>query len=535
MTTQPCKQTSKTQQRLLLILVGLALICSAGIAVADDLIVNSFDYGISGIGWENWRSYILGHSEVWDALQDADGNPNSGSMYITANWPLNNDPTWTNSWNDVQVAFGAGTFAAADYIELEAYIKIDVTNSFTAPDGSYGVAGLYVNGGSGGWQQVQGYANLTPTDGWQRIHGTLAAIPAQTYDQVVVGFISNGGSSLTNTVCYWLDNVRLTAPPSVNTNQPVLGIAKAPPAGLTCIASVPGDAWQRQMVRTVNSSYSWDTATAVSNTTTYSINVAAIPGAAYSGFEAMMYLIPLTGISSPDDASVDWDSANVCYFTITRHADGTGNGNFRYKVNSPNGETFRSWTDFTCASGPLGTWALTFNNNTNVTMTAPDSTSMTFSIPADDAANFQGELIAYFGVRPTDTTRVGQSATFGRIKITGAAAALDDNFVSSGPPYVLNPATWVRKAVNPQGIFITAPDAQYWVSWPTPDGGFTNLYVTDNLKNKLGSSQWLSLPADATGWLSVAGDRRLTVVNQSTLETAFSYTPTNCFFGLFHQ
>lgn len=535
MKTQHIKPNYKTHLSLVSIAVGLALLGAASVALADDLIVNTFDYSLSGIGWESWRTYATGHSEVWDPSQDADGNPNSGSMYVTVNWPLNNDPNWNNGWNDVQVAFEAGTFSAADYIEVEAYIKIDVTNSFTALDGGYGVAGLYVNGGSGGWQQVQGYANLLPTDGWQRIHGFLAAIPAQTYSEVVVGFISNVGSSLTNTVSYWLDNIKLTAPPSVNTNQPVLSIAKAPPAGLTCIASAPGDAWQRQMVRTVKSNYSWDTATAPSNTTTYAINVAALPDAAHSGFEAMMYLIPVTGMSSPDDTSVDWDSANVCYFTITRHSDGTGNGNFRYKVNSPNGETFHSWTDFTCASGPLGTWALTFNNNTNVTMTAPDNTSTSFTIPADDAAAFQGDLIAYFGVRPTDSTRIGQSATFSRIKITGAVATIDDNFVSSGPPSVLDSATWVRKASSPEGIFITAPDAKYWVSWPMPDSGFTNLYATDNLKNKLGSSQWLSLPADATGWLSVAAVQRLAVVKQSTLNAAFTYAPTNCFFGVFHQ
>lgn len=119
-------------------------------------------------------------------------------------------PNWNSGWNDVQVAFSAATFAAADYIEVEAFVKIDVANSSTAVDGSYSVMGLYVNGGSGGWQQVQGYANLAATGDWQRIHGSLSGIPAQTYDSVVVGLISNGGSSLTNTIKYWLDNVRLT-------------------------------------------------------------------------------------------------------------------------------------------------------------------------------------------------------------------------------------------------------------------------------------------------------------------------------------
>jgi hypothetical protein len=533
MKNQHLRLPSKTHPRLHAIIVGLALLAPAVAAWADDLLVNTFDAGISGIAWENWRSYVSGHNEVWDPAQDADGNANSGSMYVTVNWPLDSDPNWTNNWNDVQVAFSAGTFASADYIEVEAYVKVDVTNSSTAGDGSYGVMGLYVNGGS--WQQVQGYATLAATDGWQRIHGSLAGIPAETYDSVVVGFISNGGSSLTNTVSYWLDNVKLTALPSVHTNQPALSIAKAPPAGLTCMATAPNDAWQRQMVRTANRSYSWHTASAASSTTTYAITVAAFPGAANSGFEAMSYLIPVTGMSSPDDGSVDWDSSHVAYFTITANADGTGKGNFRYKVNSPNAETFQSWTDFDCATGPLGTWALTFNNNTNVTMTAPDNTSKTFTIPGADADNFQGDLIAYFGVRPTDATRIGLSATFSRIKITGAAGPIDDNFVSSGPPYDLDSGTWVRKASSPQGIFITPPDAKFWVTWPQPDAGFANLFATDNLTKKLGNSEWLNLPSGDTGWLNVAGSSRLAVVKQSTLNTAFSYTPTNCFFGLFHE
>jgi len=84
-------------------------------------------------------------------------------------------------------------------------------------------------------------------------------------------------------------------------------------------------------------------------------------------------------------------------------------------------------------------------------------------------------------------------------------------------------------------VFVTAPDAQYWVTWPMPDGGFTNLYATLSLTNKLAKSQWVSLPSNATGWLNVAGVQRVTVVNKSTLTAAFSSVPANCFFSLFHQ
>ena len=45
-------------QRLRLILIGLTLLGAASAALADDLIVNTFDTGISGIDWQNFRSYI---------------------------------------------------------------------------------------------------------------------------------------------------------------------------------------------------------------------------------------------------------------------------------------------------------------------------------------------------------------------------------------------------------------------------------------------------------------------------------------------
>ena len=83
-------------QSLRLILIGLTLLGTASVALADDLIVNTFDTGISGIDWQNFRSYIYGYNEVWDGSQDAAGNPNSGSMYLTINWPLASDPTGTH-------------------------------------------------------------------------------------------------------------------------------------------------------------------------------------------------------------------------------------------------------------------------------------------------------------------------------------------------------------------------------------------------------------------------------------------------------
>src|ERR1039457_4358660 len=106
----------KIQRRLLSALAGLALISSASLAVAQDLDVNTFDSGISGIDGSNFRTYVYGESASWDSSQDANGNPNSGSLYLTVNWPLQSDPNWNEGWNDVQIFFGTPPFNPTGYI-----------------------------------------------------------------------------------------------------------------------------------------------------------------------------------------------------------------------------------------------------------------------------------------------------------------------------------------------------------------------------------------------------------------------------------
>jgi len=172
MKTHRIKPQSKTRQGLLALAFGLTLLGSGGAVQAADLLVNTFDTDpISGIPWQNWRAYVLGHELLWDGTQDADGNAGSGSMHARVDWPT----TYVTSWNDVQVAFASpiGAFTNSDYLEVEAFIKIDVTNSSTAVNGNYGAIGVILNGGTGGWQGAVGYATLQATNGWQRIHGPL--------------------------------------------------------------------------------------------------------------------------------------------------------------------------------------------------------------------------------------------------------------------------------------------------------------------------------------------------------------------------
>ena len=518
-----------------LTLISLTLLGTLRLAVADDLIVNTFDAGTSGINWQNFRSYATSWEEVWDGAQDASGNPNSGSLYLTVNWPLASDPNWNKSWNDVQIAFGTPQINSADHINFECDIKVDVTNSFRAMDGGYGALELIVNNP---WQNVAGWVPLANTNGWQHISAPFSAIPSQNYSEAILGFISNGDSAYTNTLAVWIDNIIFTAPPSVHTNQPSMAIAAAPPAGLTCVCSQPAGTWQRQMIATGQNNYSWNTASAASNTTTYAMTIAEAPGTAYPSFSSQLFLVPQLGMpGSPIDNSIDWDSANVVSLAVSVNPDHSATGQFQYKVNNGGNWNAALAFGFPCAAGPVGTWSLAFNNNTNVTLRAPDNTSTNFTIPASDAALFADPLYFYVGTQPNNNANIGQSSTFSRVQIKGAAGSIDDDFVSSTPGQVhqLNTNTWTLNTADAKGVFITAPDAKYWVSWSLPDFGFTNLFVTDNLKLGLANSQWLSLPTASTGWLDNGGGKRIAVINQSTLSTAFSHTPTNCYFGLFHQ
>jgi hypothetical protein len=515
------------QQRLQPALAGLGIIAMAsavGVTRAQDLIVNSFDAGVSGLDWHNFRSYAYGVDYAFDPTQDSSGNTNSGSMYVTVQWPTRSDANWNESWNDIQFAFYTPPFNPTNYINFDADIKVDVAHSSPATNGaSYGAVELIVNNP---WTSVVGWAPLALTNGWQHLHGAFSALPDETNSEAVIGLISNGGDSLTNTVSYWIDNIVFTAVPTLHTNQPMLTLTKAPPPGLTCIASKAAGTYQRQMVATVNSDYSWNTATALSNTTTYSMTIASFPNAGHPGFEAQMFLIPQAGLVS--GPSVDWYSPNVMDFMVGISADGAGQGTLQYKVNDPSDWKAALSVMQPCSSGPLGKWTLTINNNTNLTITAPDNSRTNFTIAASDADYFQDPLFVYLGTLPNNDANIGQSATFSHLQVSGSAGAIDDSFAS------LDATTWVKYAEDSSGVFITPADARYWVTWPLPDFGFSGLYATDNLTKKLGSSQWLSLPTSATGWIDMGGAQRLAIINQSALDAAFGYAPTNCFLGLFH-
>jgi hypothetical protein len=203
------------------------LVFTAAPVATTNTIVDSFDNASSvalgytpGLDWVANGGYDV--TAVWDPNQSSPGNPNSGAMYVTVAWPGPSDSSYTTNWTDMLFAFStegianSGIFNSSNYFTFDCDIKVDVTNSFTALNGTYGAVELVVDDP---WEEVAA-APLAATNGWQHFTGHFSAIPRGTYDAAVIGLLSVGTGTLTNTVSYWIDNIVFAALSTVSTNQP---------------------------------------------------------------------------------------------------------------------------------------------------------------------------------------------------------------------------------------------------------------------------------------------------------------------------
>ncbi len=257
--------------------------------------------------------------------------------------------------------------------------------------------------------------------------------------------------------------------------SPELSIA--PVHGGLTLTAAPGQ-YDRQSIatETTSSDYGWIGAGA--NPVTYALTLTKFPGTAFAGFQAHIFLVPDTS----GNVAPDYEDPNIVMFDIQALPDGTATGWFRYKTNEPSANAFLysagTLGQVDSASGVIGTWSMSFVNDSGVTLTAPNGASSAITIPDGGALPllFGGKVTAFFGVQANTPDQVGQSAEFGRIQIEGTprAAAIDDSF--PGPD--LNPAgggrawTWVKQAAAPDSIQVAGEAAGYALSWTLPDTGF---------------------------------------------------------------
>jgi hypothetical protein len=484
------------------ILLGIS---SASTLRAQDFVVSTFDKDSSdpttspdAALWSRWWG-AADQTYEFDPDVDAANNPGSGALKATINFDL------ASYGGDNQFAV-VGGFPENATLDGTKYTNLvfDIKWAADSPLRSFGDFG---NLDFGFRKSDFGQIWLTPTSpldiagdqGGQWIHVVAPIDPSTAGVDQLTGIVLKMWSGdptwgQTGTATFWVDNVKLIANPNVEIPRPKLSLQKADP-GLTLFASAAGSQYQRQNIRTVDPSYSW---VGASGPVTYSVTIKDYPDTNHTGFQTQIFLAP--GSSIPNyESSPDWNEPSIIFLDIQNTADGAFAA-FRYKTNEPSGNTmiYGVGTLATIGSSKItGTWSLSFNNDTDVTITTPDGGATNFTFDAESAALFANPLYAYFGVQPNKPENINQAAVLSRIQITGVDNPIDENFVgfqqNPDSPLDLDPAIWERVAENPPGIVLVPPDAAYAMNWTTPAAGFKLQMTSD-----LGSPSWADVTSPAT-------------------------------------
>lgn len=447
---------------------------------APKTVMDTFDTAETADAWTpTWGSNPV---LSWDT-QDADGAANSGSLRVAADYFTPGGDGWEQM---VITRTFPEPITGSDYVSVAVDVKVD-PSSVANSDGNYGYFELKRSSDG----SSMGGVNLTSTD-WATI---TFAIPA-TEGQLNGIIIQNGSGSFQGPIIYYLDNF-VFIKSATETTAPTLTLTASTTPGLKLYASHPTEGYQRQNVvyvpsEDLNNQLWWQNQP---DPLTYSITWADFPDKdLYAGFQGHLMLpTDSAGTTSPD-----WTDANVVMLEFQYvntpgpdGADGTpddvvlAQARLLHKVNEPNNNAMLYRTSANAADGPvgvlgqvraasmLGTWSISFRNNTEVTLTASDSSTAALVIPAEDAALYEPVsrgVTASFGVQPNSVNRIGLSAVISRIQIVKGSTVVVDEYFHSPE---LNPDNWVVRAQEPGGVFPIPADVAYLVSWPLPDTGFT--------------------------------------------------------------
>lgn len=468
---------------------------------------------------EAWTA-TWGSSPVleFDPMDAGGGTATSGSLKVSADYFTPED----NGWEQMVITT---TFpepiVGADHVSVSVDIRVDPASIPTAA-GQYGYFEFKRTDGT-----ALGGLNLTSTN-WTTI--TFDIPP--TEGSVTGLIVQNGNGGFLGPVTYYLDNLVFTQRGG-GPNPPTLSIARNANPGLRAIASAPGQAYQRQNIVYAGSEDLGNLLWWVnqSQPVTYSVTWAEFPDPqTQAGFQGHVILSTDTGGSN----TPDWNDANVILveFQYANHvgADGVAGtaddavrarARFLHKVNEAAGNAMLYRTQENAAAGPvgvlgelwaptmIGTWNVAFLNNTDITLTAPDGSTVSLKMPDSDVASYEpttAGVSAQFGIQPNADSRIGLAAVISRVKIQkGSTVVVDDAFTTPE----LNATSWLVRAADAGGLVPVPQDVKYLVGWNLPDDGFV-----------LKGASTVSGPWSDIAGVTQVGARRLVRVGTAALPGA---------------
>jgi hypothetical protein len=516
-------------QRLLatLALLGTTLTASQSFA-ADDILFEptgaNSDLLTANGHWQNaWGPAFNFEGNQHGALVFEPTNPppsgaTGGSVYMKGDWTVNN----TNGWDCMNTVWRGGWYdAPADNFDgaLYEYLVMDVmydTNS-TMVNPSWSI----------GLDQGWGHTELTnytfATDGsWQHLVIPIAANKPNIGSTCGVSFYRWLPSGTIGTMGFWVANVQLIAR-NVPIAPPTTAISEDVVPGLAMFADkLPS--YLRGNVRTDTTGAAqvdWVGQASPANPVSYSWTISQFPGPGHANFRSDIVLTP-DPVASLQSADPDWSATDALWISIQSLADGSVAAGIAFKTNQPNGNSqmnpggtgLLTGGHTLAAPTAIGTWTLTFSNNTDMTLTAPSGASTNVSLPADVASTYTG--VSFFLITAMGNDgNVGQSATYSALNITGVTTPVNENFTDGvlDTPFLalMNQGYLFPWNLNPPSHRWVTSDARFWLKWSLPDTGFAPV-----------SSP--TLPGSAVDWLArgltnsfLNGNQKWALVNANNL------------------
>lgn len=534
-----------------LVAAALALACSAPQAQAQTVITNTFTFSFPTTGpteppfpdptWIYWYNSPGGNAPIiTDPTTDA-SNPvagantsDSGSLMVISPLAGYTQNVFFGTFADS----GSYNFSVVADTTKYSSVSFDILVASNTPlnsSGNYGGIGVgFISTGYGYEQLTAGNPTIPASASNSWFHVSVPIDQTQGLGDVpgICLDLNSYGGYPEFTITDWIDNVSIngsTAPPP----PPPTTSIETPIVGLNLIDTTPTAAYDRYQI--INSN---DNAGGLSfvgqSSVTYSWNLKTFPteDASYS-YQAHFFIVSgpdsVGGTSVyPDqyDQAADYNLANCIFLTVQSDGNGGGVCNFRYKTNevagngmlfnttsptntasNPNGWPIMPIASFDDTKGILGTWSLTFNGTTNVTITGPGDVSTNFTIDPASAALFADPVSLLLGAQPNTAGYVGppntQDVVYSSFSLTGTPAAYSDDFLTDSS---LNTNYWGSFANDPNGVVLVPSNAVFWVGWTLPAPNYA-IVGTTNLATG--------------GWTSVAP---LTTIKDGALEESLVTT-----------
>ena len=472
--------------------------------VVDDF--NSYGYGPTNIYvgannynqgqitnvWSNWSFATAFESLAWDPTSDADGDTNSGSLEITADYSGSaNQFLVFDSYNGINPPINGNLvtnfqcdvrFAGSSPITTNSGVGTYGHLSFGVRTASYGqdyFGSVEVPAGNTNWVHVSIPINAATDTNLQSIVDVLLNIYGPYYSPALSG-----------TTTLWIDNIKFVGPGVVISNPPpALTVQPAKP-GLRLFAGDVSATYSREEIATTDQGATWVGGT---YPVTYSFTLSSFPSLTYQGFQFHMFLVPLN--YSPDSAYgnsfIEYDATNNFWLRIL-----SGTTNFTtqvaWKTNSPSANPTNVVASVTTTS-VVGTWTLQFSSSTAGTLTAPNGVSTNFTIPAEVAAEFAAPVAAYFGLQPNSTAAEGQFVDVAQITITNTAGNPVSDYFAGDQSLS---GYWNNVSAYPASVVVVSTNNAngasdvYWVNWTLPATGY-GLAVAPSL-TELDTIPWMT-------------------------------------------